>query len=152
MSTTRLKRTHARLNASELERELLDAETDFMEAIVAGCALVAYSDGWVSPEETLRMRRLIMRFEPAKALGLAEVLRLFEETTLRFAEDHDAGARAALDLVSALAGRRRESALLIDTCCAIAEADGGFDAEERETILKLCAMLQIEPESHGLSA
>lgn len=152
MSKTRLKRTQARLNASELERELLDADTDLMEAIVAGCALVAYSDGWVSPEETLRMRRLIMLFEPAKALGLVEVLRAFEDMTVVFAEDHDAGERAAFDLVSALVGRRRESALLIDTCCAIAEADGGFDAEERGTILRLCAKLGIAPKEHGLSA
>lgn len=150
MSKTRLKRAQARLNASELQHELLDADAELMEAIVAGCALVAYSDGWVSPEETLRMRGLIMRFEPAKALGLTEVLRAFEDMTLVFAEDHDSGERAALDLVSALAGRRRESALLVDTCCAIAEADGGFDAEERGTILLLCAKLGIEPEAHGL--
>lgn len=150
MSKTRLKRTQARLSASELQRELLDADTELMEAVVAGCALVAYSDGWVSPEETQRMRRLIMRFEPAKALGLAEVLRLFEEMTLRFADNHEAGEQAALELVSRLAGRPRESELLIDTCCGIADVDGGFDAEERETILTLCVMLQIEPETHGL--
>ncbi|NJO32995.1 MAG: tellurite resistance TerB family protein, partial [Rhodospirillales bacterium] len=136
--------------ASELQRELEDADAALMEAVVAGCALVAYSDGWVSPEETLRMRRLILRFEPAKALGLAEILRLFEEMTLSFADNFETGEQAAFELVSRLAGRHRESDLLIDTCCGIADADGGFDAEERETILKLCAMLQIEPETHGL--
>lgn len=150
MSKSRFTRTKLRLNASELQRELEDADAALMEAVVAGCALVAYSDGWVSPEETLRMRRLILRFEPAKALGLAEILRLFEDMTLRFADNHDAGEQAAHELVSRLAGRRRESELLIDTCCGIADADGGFDAEERETILKLCALLQIEPQTHGL--
>ena len=150
MSKGSFKRTKLRLNANELQRELEDADAALMEAVVAGCALVAYSDGWVSPEETLRMRRLILRFEPAKALGPGEILRLFEEMTLSFADNYEAGEQAALNLVSQLAGRRRESELLIDTCCGIADADGGFDAEERETILKLCAMLQIEPETHGL--
>lgn len=150
MSKGSFKRTKLRLNASELQRELEDADTALMEAVVAGCAIVAYSDGWVSPEETLRMRRLILRFEPAKALGLAEILRLFEETTLSFADNYEAGEQAAFELVARLTGRRRESELLIDTCCGIADADGGFDAEERETILKLCAMLEIEPEAHGL--
>lgn len=150
MSKGNFKRTKMRLNASELQRELADADASLMEAVVAGCALVAYSDGWVAPEETLRMRRLILRFEPAKALGLAEILRLFEEMTLGFADNYGTGEQTALELVTRLAGRRRESELLIDTCCGIADADGGFDAEERETILKLCAMLQIEPETHGL--
>lgn len=150
MSKGRFKRTKLRLRASELQREIEEADAALMEAVVAGCALVAYSDGWVSPEETLRMRRLILRFEPAQALGIAEMMRLFEEITLRFADDHDGGEQAALALISRLAGRRRESELLIDTCCGIAEADGGFDAEERNAILKLCAMLQINPETHGL--
>ena len=150
MSKGSFKRTKVRLNASELQRELADADADLMEAVVAGCTLVAYSDGWVSPEETLRMRRLILRFEPAKALGLAEILRLFEETTLSFADNYEAAEQAAFELVARLMGRRRESELLIDTCCGIADADGGFDAEERKTILKLCVVLQIDPEAHGL--
>jgi len=150
MSKERFKRTKSRLSAAELSRELQDADTALMEAVVAGCALVAYSDGWVSPEETLRMRKLILRFEPAKALGLTEILRLFEEMTLKFADDHDAGEKDAFELVSRLVGRLHESRLLIDTCCGIADADGGLDAEERETILKLCALLQIAPGAHGL--
>lgn len=150
MSKSRVKRTKSRLTAAELSRELEDADTALMEAVVAGCALVAYSDGWVSPEETLRMRGLLLRFEPAKALGMEAILLLFEDATRTFAEDHDAGERDALALVSRLVGRRNESRFLIDTCCAIAEADGGFDAEERQTVLKLCALLQIDPASHGI--
>lgn len=70
MSKASFKRTKLRLNASELQRELEDTDAALMEAVVAGCALVAYSDGWVSPEETLRMRRLILRSEPAKRSAL----------------------------------------------------------------------------------
>lgn len=150
MSKSSFKRTKSRLSAAELHRELEDANIALMEAVVAGCALVAYSDGWVSPEETLRMRRLILRFEPAKALGVAEILLLFEDMTLKFAEDHEAGERKALELVSGLVDRPHESALLIDTCCGIADADGGLDAEERAAILKLCALLDIDPDTHGL--
>jgi len=150
MSKSSFKRTKSRLSPAELRRELADADIALMEAVVAGCALVAYSDGWVSPEETLRMRRLILRFDPAKALGVAEVLTLFEDITLRFAQDHDAGERDAFELVSRLVQRPRECELLIDTCCGIADADGGLDAEERQAILKLCALLQVDPRPHGL--
>lgn len=150
MTKRRFKRKKLRLNAGELQRELEDADAVLMEAVVAGCALVAYSDGWVAPEETVRMRSLILRFDPARSLGLAEILRLFEEMSQKFVDNHDAGERGALELVSRLAGRKRESELLIDTCCGIADADGGFDAEERKMILKLCTMLQVDPDTHGL--
>jgi len=96
------------------------------------------------------MRALIMRFEPAKALGSTEVLRLFEEVTLQFADDHETGEKNSFDLVSRLMGRLHESRLLIDICCGIADADGYLDAAERDTLLKLCNVLQIAPEAHGL--
>ncbi len=150
MSKERFKRTKSHFNTSDLNRELQDADTAMMEAVVAACALVAYSDGWVSPEETLRMRRLILRFEPARSLGLIEILRLFEEVTFNFTNDHHAAEKDAFERVSQLARRSKESTLLIDTCCGIAEADGGIDANERKTLVKLCDLLQIPPDAHGL--
>jgi len=34
---------------------------------------------------------------------------------------------------------------LIETACAVAEADGGFDEEERVVILRLCTLLDVDP-------
>lgn len=150
MPGARTKRTQSRLSSTELRRQLEDVDTSTMEAVVAGCALVAYCDGWVTPEENRRMRGLITRFEPVAALGLAEALQMFETLTLEFGRDYEAGERHALDLVAGLADNRQEAELLIDTCCAIADADGGFDAEERQMILRLCALLGVDPEGHGL--
>jgi tellurite resistance protein TerB len=150
MPKNRSKRPSSRLNAAELRSQLEDADISVVEGVVAGCALVAYADGWVTPEETRRMRGLILRFEPATALGAAAAVQMFEEITLEFASDHDAGENRALQLVSRLADQPHHSELLIDTCCAIAEADGGLDAEEREMILKLCVLLGVDPKQHGL--
>ena len=36
--------------------------------------------------------------------------------------------------------------------CAVASADGGFDAEERQTILRLCALLILSPQDLDLVA
>lgn len=150
MPKNRSKRPTSRLNAAELRQQLEDADISIVEGVVAGCALVAYADGWVTPEETRRMRGLILRFEPATALGAAAAVQMFEDITLEFARDHDAGESRALELVSRLAGHIDHSELLIDTCCAIAEADGGLDAEEREMILKICTLLNVDPKRHGL--
>jgi tellurite resistance protein TerB len=40
-----------------------------VEPIVAACALVAYADGWVSPEEEKRMARLIATSAPSRCSG-----------------------------------------------------------------------------------
>jgi tellurite resistance protein TerB len=150
MPKNRSKRQSSRLTAAELRSQLEDADTSVVEGVVAGCALVAYADGWVTPEETRRMRGLILRFEPASALGAAAAVQMFEDLTLEFGSDHDAGEARALELVSRLADHPQHSELLVDTCCAIAEADGGFDAEEREMILKICSLLNVDPARHGL--
>ena len=121
-----------------------------IEPIVAGCALIAYADGWVSPEEERRMARLINDFRPLEVFGAEDVLRAFGEISRLFEEDHDAGEREALRLASELRGRGRHARLLLDTCCAIAAADGGFDREERHAAMALCGALDLDPADYGL--
>ena len=104
-----------------------------MEGIVAGCALIAFADGWVTTEEHDRMLGLIRGFEPIAAFGLDDVTATFETLTERFAKDQKGGEAAAIEAVARVKGAQRYPALLVEACCAIAAADGGFDSEERAT-------------------
>ncbi|MBB1090397.1 tellurite resistance TerB family protein [Rhodopseudomonas palustris] len=122
-----------------------------MEGIVAGCALVAYADGWVTPEEHDRMLSLIRGFEPITAFGLDEVTATFEALTKRFAADQRDGEAAAFAAVARVKGAARYPALLVGVCCAIAAADGGFDAEERKAALRICEVLGLDPTAFDLA-
>lgn len=122
-----------------------------MEGIVAGCALVAYADGWVTEEERVRMLGLIRVFEPIAAFGLDDVAATFASMTARFASDQNAGEQAALEAVAQLKGAGRYSELLVEACCAIAAADGGFDAEERLAAIRICETLGLNPSDFGLA-
>lgn len=122
-----------------------------MDGIVAGCALVAYADGWVTDEERDRMLGLLRGFEPIKAFGLRDVETTFEALTNRFVVDQGDGERAALAAVARIKGAGAYPALLVETCCAIADADGGFDAEERDAAIRICEVLGLDPESFGLA-
>ena len=122
-----------------------------MEGIVAGCALVAYADGWVTDEERTRMLGLIRGFEPIAAFGLGDVETTFEALTARFVAEQEDGERAALAAVARVKGADRYPALLVETCCAIADADGGFDAEERSAAIRICEVLDLDPEMFGLA-
>lgn len=122
-----------------------------MEGVVAGCAIVAYADGWVTDNERQRMAGLIRGFEPMADFGLDDVLGYFEEITARFADVHEVGEREALTVLARLKGEKRFSPLLVETCCAIAAADGDFDAEEREAVVRICEALGLNPADFDLT-
>lgn len=122
-----------------------------MEGIVAGCALVAYADGWVTDAEHDRMLALIRGFDPIAAFGPDDVTATFEALTKEFASDQASGEAAALAAVARVRGTQRYPALLVEACCAIADADGGFDAEERAVAIRICESLGLDPADFGLA-
>jgi len=122
-----------------------------MDGIVAGCALVAYADGWVTDEERDRMLELLRGFEPIAAFGIHDVVATFEAMTARFVADQQDGERAALKAVARVKGAGRYPALLVEACCAIAAADGGFDEEERLVAVRICKQLGLDPADFGLA-
>ena len=82
--------------------------------------------------------------------GLHEVTVGFEALNMRFDLDLEDGEAVAEAAVAALRGQAGPSHLLIETACSVAEADGGFDAEEREVILRLCRLLDLDPSPYDL--
>jgi tellurite resistance protein TerB len=129
----------------EFNDEIQQAENEHvMEGIVAGCALVAYADGWVTDDEHNRMVSLIRGFEPIAAFGIDDVMQTFETVTTRFIADQANGEAAALKAVARVKGAANYPALLVKTCCAIAAADGGFDAEERKVVIRICNVLGLD--------
>ena len=121
-----------------------------MDAVVAGCAMVAQADGWVTPDERKRMIDRMRNSPTIAFFGVDDVLVLFEALNLRFDRDPDDGEATAEVAVSRLRGQSGPSRALIEAACAVAEADGGFDAEERAVILRLCTLLDVDPASFDL--
>lgn len=141
----------SRHDRAYLRRAIEDAaDVDLMEAVVSGCALVAYADGWVRPEEHKRMSGLIRAFDPLRAFGLEEVLAYFDETTESFRRNTEPSEQLALERVGRLKGRGHYPELLVTICTAIAEADGGFDAEERQMMVRICTLLDLDPKGFDL--
>jgi tellurite resistance protein TerB len=136
----------------EVKDEIRQAENEhLMEGIVAGCALVAYADGWVTDQEHDRMLGLIRGFEPITTFGIEDVIATFESVTSRFIADQKRGEAAALMAVAQLRGAACYPTLLVKTCCAIAAADGGFDAEERKVVIRICEALALDPATFDLA-
>lgn len=122
-----------------------------MEGIIAGCAIVAYADGWVTQDERRRMLGLIRGFEPIAVFGLDDAVATFEALSDRFASDHDQAEHESFEAVAKLRGAQRYPALLVEACCAIASADGGFDAEERSAAIRICDVLGLDPAQFNIA-
>lgn len=123
-----------------------------LEALVGACALVAHADGWVTAEER---RRLVARVSGLPALGLFgldEAVQAFEALIDRFDKDPEDGEAVAEAAILRLRGRGGPAHLLVAAACSIAAADGGFDAEERATILRICHLLDLEADAFDLVA
>lgn len=122
-----------------------------MEALAAACALVAHADGWVTRDERSRMADRLRGTPAVAVFGVDELVLAFETMVRRLERDIEDGEATAEVAVKRLRGQSGPSRLLVETACAIAEADGGFDAEEREVLLRLCALLDLDPATHGLA-
>lgn len=144
--------TSAAFSRSHLAGEFaMQRNEDFLEAMVAACAAVAYADGWVTVEERRRLLAALRHGDALRAFPAEDVVQLFDEITRSFADDHEAAEETALALVAPFRSRRRQARQIIDACCAMAAADSQIDGEERAVLLRLCTTLCIDPAEVGLA-
>ena len=127
-------------------------EASQFDALVAACALVAYADGWITPDERQEVLNRLRRLDAVAVVGIEDALAAFEALTDRMEHDLDDGVDAAEAAVRRLRGRPGPARLLVEAACSIAASDGGFDEAERETILRLCDLVELDPTDFDLIA
>mgnify|MGYP000847638789 FL=1 len=122
----------------------------FLEAVVAGCALVAHADGVVRPEEKQKMMGFLRTSEVLSAFSVEEVIAIFDNYSKQFEFDHQIGQASALQVVAKLKGKDAEARLMVRVCCAIGAADGNFDDSEKAVVRKICAELGLNSKDFDL--
>lgn len=123
---------------------------EFLEGVVAGCALVAYADGVVKPEEKQKMMGFLRTSDVLSAFDTSDVIKLFEKFTDQFEFDPAIGEANALQAVSKVKKKEGEARLLVRVCCAIGASDGEFDNMERKVVSKICSELGLNPTDFDL--
>jgi tellurite resistance protein TerB len=122
----------------------------FLEATVAGCAVVAASDGVISPDEKRKMIGFINQSDALKVFDNNETIRLFQKYADAYDFDAGVGKAQALKAVARVKKNSEESRLLIRVCCAIGAADGNFDDTEKEAVRDICRELGQSPADFNL--
>lgn len=123
---------------------------EFLEGVVAGCALVAYADGIVKPEEKQKMMGFLRTSDVLSVFDISEVIKLFEKFSDQFEFDLAIGEANALQAVSKVKKKEGEARLLVRVCCAIGASDGNFDDAEKRAVGKVCSELGLNPADFDL--
>ncbi len=123
---------------------------EFMEAVVAGCALVAAADGDISASEKQKMVGFIQNSDELKVFDLALVIETFNKICAKFEFDASIGRAEALKLVGRLRSKTDAARLLVRVCCAVGNADGQFDSSEQAACRTICTELGLSPSEFDL--
>lgn len=117
----------------------------FMEAVVAGCAMVAAADGHVSSEEKQKMAGYIQNADELKHFNMAQVIASFDKVIGSFDFDAAIGKAEAMKIIGRIRASEEQARMLVRVVCAIGAADGDFDADERRVAAEIATELGLNP-------
>ncbi|MCQ4086647.1 tellurite resistance TerB family protein [Saccharibacillus sp. JS10] len=123
---------------------------DFLDAIVAGCAVVSVADGTIDAEEKQKMAGYIGRSEQLKAFNVSEAIERFNHFAGNMEFDVMVGKQEALRSIAKFKSKPEEARLIVGVCCAIGAADGDFDPQEQAAVREICNVLNLQASEFGL--
>ncbi|MEG6522004.1 tellurite resistance TerB family protein [Desulfotomaculum sp. 1211_IL3151] len=117
---------------------------EFLDAVIAGCALVAAADGHIDSAEKTKMLGYIQRSEELKVFDTSKVIERFNHFTENFGFDHTIGKAEAYKAIMKMRSNREAARVVVSVCCAIGMADGNFDEQEKAVVRDICREIGIE--------
>ncbi|MDI1230867.1 MAG: tellurite resistance TerB family protein [Methylobacter sp.] len=132
--------------ASELKTEALKYKNkDFLNAAMAGSALVAMADGSVSSEEKQKMIKFIESHDALSIFTTSDVIKAFQDFVGQLEFDKDIGEAKAYEALGKMKSNAQASRLLVRMIIGIASSDGDFDHAEKKVAIKIAQELGIDP-------
>ncbi len=128
------------------------SDTTHFDALIAACAIVAHADGWVTEEERISASARMRGLNATAAFGVERCLVAFDAFINRFDQDADAATELAERAILKVSSQRAPARLVVEAACRVASSDGGFDGAERNAILDICQLLNVDPAPFGLIA
>ena len=122
--------------AGELKTEALKYKNkDFLNAAMAGSALIAMADGSVSAEEKQKMVKFIESNDALSVFTTTDVIKAFQDYVSQLEFDKDIGEAKAYQALGKMKSNVEASRLLVRMIIAVASSDGNFDANEQRVAL-----------------
>jgi len=119
--------------ANELKTEALKFKNkDFLNAAMAGSALVAMADGSISSDEKQKMVKFIESHDALSIFTTSDVIKAFQDFVGQLEFDKDIGEAKAYEALGKMKSNAQASRLLVRMIIAIASSDGVFDFDEKK--------------------
>jgi tellurite resistance protein TerB len=130
--------------ANELKTEALKFKNkDFLNAAMAGSALIAMADGSISAEEKQKMIRFIESNDALSVFTTSDVIKAFQDFVSQLEFDQDIGEAKAYQALGKMKSNSDAARLLMRMIIAIASSDGNFDSSEKRVAVKIASELGL---------
>ncbi len=117
----------------ELKTEALKFKNkNFLNAAMAGSALLALADGEITPDEKKKMLKFIGNYEPLTVFKTTEIITAFGDFVTQLEFDQDLGEATAFEAIGKMKGNDPAARLIMRLVIAIGAADGDFDDYEKK--------------------
>ena len=137
--------------ANELKSEALKFKNkDFLNAAMAGSALIAMADGSISSEEKQKMIKFIESNDALSIFTTSDVIKAFQDFVGQLEFDKDIGEAKAYQAIGKMKSNTEASRLLVRMIIAIASSDGLFDNDEKKIAVKIAKELALDPSEFEL--
>ena len=137
--------------ANELKTEALKFKNkDFLNAAMAGSALVAMADGGISSEEKQKMIKFIENNDALSIFTTSDVIKAFQDFVGQLEFDKEIGEAKAYQAIGKMKSNVEASRLLVRMIIAIASSDGLFDSDEKKVAIKIARELALDPSEFEL--
>ncbi|MCP3774304.1 tellurite resistance TerB family protein [Paenibacillus sp. MZ04-78.2] len=123
---------------------------DLLDAIVAGCAMVAVADGTIDAAEKQKMAGFLGRSEDLSVFNMSEVIDRFNHFAGNMEFDVMIGKQEALRVIGKFKSKPEVARVIVGVCCAVGAADGDFDDNEKGVVRDICNVLGLMPSEFGL--
>lgn len=123
---------------------------DFMNAVVAGCALVAAADGKIEESEKNKMAGYMNISNELKVFDMRDVITQFNFYVSNFDFSPEIGKQEALKAIAKFSNKPEVGRVIVGVCSAIGAADGDFDEHEKAIVRNICSVLGLSPSEFSL--
>ncbi|WP_442497924.1 tellurite resistance TerB family protein [Methylobacter sp. sgz302048] len=138
--------TSLKNKASELKTEALKFKNkDFLNATMAGSALVAMADGVITPEEKQKMIKFIEAHDALSIFTTIDVVNAFQTYVSQLQFDRDIGEAKAFEALKKMESNAAAARLILRMVISIAGSDGEFDDYEKKMAVRIAKELSLDP-------
>lgn len=124
--------------------------TDFANACMAMCAMIAAADGTIDASERRKTAALITSNETLKVFSASDLKEKFDFYCDKLTQDFDFGKVEAIQAIAKLKKKEDQARAVIQIGIIIGGADGNFDNDEKKVVKEASLAVGINPAEFDL--